>query len=80
MLLHNIVGGTILRKLKHSPTDFGWPPDPSFLFPYNKVQHGQRMREQIDLSHLDKLLWDRNYTLIVKYWPVFDERGIVVPV
>jgi hypothetical protein len=80
MLLHNIDGGTILRKLKHSPPDFDGPPDPSFLFQHNKVQHGSWMCKQLDISHLDKLLQDRIYALIMKYWSVFNKRGIFVPV
>jgi hypothetical protein len=39
-----------------------------------------QMGKQLDLSHLDKLLQDRIYTLIVKYWSVFDKRSIFIPV
>jgi hypothetical protein len=79
MLLHNINGGTVLRKLKHSPPDFDGPPGPLFLFQHNKVQHRLRTCKQLDLSHLDRSLRDRIYALIVKYWSVFDERGVFVP-
>ena len=51
-LLHNVDGGPVLRKLKHSP-----PPldvvDPSFNFQYEEAVHGDILRKCLDLSHLD---------------------------
>jgi hypothetical protein len=78
-LLHNIDGGPVLRKLCHPA-----PPldeiDPRFDFAFNEALHGERLRQQLDLSHIDSSLCDRIYTLIRKYWSVFDERGVWVPV
>ena len=78
-LLHNVDGGPVLRKLKHSP-----PPldvvDPSFNFQYEEAVHGDILRQRLDLSHLDKGLQDTIYALIRKYWSVFDDRGVFVPV
>lgn len=78
-LLHNIDGGPVLRKLRH-PT----PPldkiDPRFNFAFDKALHGEWLRQQLELSHLDSSLCDRIYTLIWKYWSVFDKRGVWVPV
>ncbi len=78
-LLHNVDGGPVLRKLKHSP-----PPldvaDPLFNFQYEEAVHGDVLRQRLDLSHLDKGLQDTIYALIRKYWSVFDDRGVFVPV
>jgi hypothetical protein len=38
------------------------------------------MCEQLDLSHFEKSLQDRIFAFIVKYWSVFDKRGIFAPV
>jgi hypothetical protein len=34
----------------------------------------------LDLSHLDTTLQQTIYALIIKYWPVFDNHGVFVPV
>jgi hypothetical protein len=79
MLLHNINGGPILRKLKHPP-----PPldvsNPWFHFPFDKALHGGRLREQLDLSHLDSSIQLAVTNLVKKYWSVFKKRGVWVPV
>ncbi len=80
MLLHNINGSPVLRKLKHPPPDPNGPANPLFLFAYDKAQHGKRLREQLNLSHLNQALRDRIYALVIKYWSVFDKRGVFVPV
>jgi hypothetical protein len=79
MLLHNINGGSILQKLKHPP-----PPldvhDPQFHFVFDESIHGERLREQLDLSHLDSSIQLAVLNLVKKYWSVFDKRGVWVPV
>jgi hypothetical protein len=79
VLLHNIEGGPVLRKLKHPPPPLG-VVDPMFSFPYNELIHGARLWKDLNLLHLDALLQQTVYNLIIKYWSVFDERGIFVPV
>ncbi len=78
-LLRNIDGSVILQKLKHPP-----PPlnvvDPIFLCRYNEATHGERMHRDLDLSHLEPHISDRVYDLVIKYWSVFDENEIFVPV
>jgi hypothetical protein len=78
-LLHNIDGGPILRKLKHPPPPLDIP-DPRFHFPFNKALHGRRLREQLDLSHLVSSIQLVVTNLVKKYWSVFDECGVWVPV
>ena len=78
-LLHNIDSSPVLQKLRHPP-----PPinkvSPSFDFQFDKTLHGARLRQQLDLSHLNDALQTRMYTLIQKYWLVFDKHGVWVPV
>jgi hypothetical protein len=38
------------------------------------------MRKDLDLSHLAPDLQTQIYALVVKYWSVFDDRGVFVPV
>ena len=77
-LLHNIDSGPVLWKLRHPP-----PPidkvNPSFDFPFDEVLHGAHLHQQLDLSHLDDALQARIYALVQKYWSVFNEREVWVP-
>jgi hypothetical protein len=79
VLLHNINGGTILRKRKHPA-----PPlddiDPRFFAVYNETAHGANLRKLLDLLHLNKSVQNHVYQLIQKYWSVFDDKGQFVPV
>ena len=38
------------------------------------------MRRDLDLSHLDTHVQEKIYALVRKYWSVFDEKGVYVPV
>ncbi len=38
------------------------------------------MRQDIDLSHLDPNIQEQVYSLIRKFWSVFDSKGVFVPV
>ncbi len=65
LLLHDIDGGTILRKLKHLPP----PLDvvyPEFHFPFDEAIHGECLRVQLDLSHLDPSIHLKVTALIKK--------------
>jgi hypothetical protein len=79
VLLHNIDGGPVLWKLKHPPPPLG-SVDPMFSFPYDESLHGARLRKDLDLSHLVVALQQTIYALIIKYWSVFDKRGVFVTV
>ena len=78
-LLHNIDGSPVLRKLQHPapPLD---ADDPSFTFTFDEALHGECLRQLLNLSHLNNALQDRIYGLVKKYWSVFDDRGVWVPV
>ena len=51
-----------------------------FSFSYDEALHGNRLRKELDLSHLDIKVQQTLYALVQKYWSVFDERGVFVPV
>jgi hypothetical protein len=78
-LLHNIDGGPVLQKLRHPA-----PPleeiNPRFDFAFDEALHGEHLCQQLDLSHLNNALQTRIYDLIKKYWSVFDDRGVWVPI
>ena len=78
-LIASVDGGSILRKLKH-PT----PPldvvDPSFNVQFDDSIHGEYLRKNLDLSHLDPATQNALTSLIKKYWAVFDESTYFVPV
>jgi hypothetical protein len=78
-LLHNIDGGVILRKKK-----FPTPPlnniDTDFNWTYLEELHGEKLRTDLDLSHLLPEQATTLLTLIKEYWCVFDERGTFIPV
>ena len=79
MLLHNIDGGPVLRKLRHPAPSLDESDDP-FTFPFSEDLHGNRMHKDLDLSHLAPNLQQQIYALIVKYRSAFDDRGVFVPV
>jgi hypothetical protein len=54
--------------------------DPSFSFSFDEALHGKTLCRNLDLSHLDTALQDTIYAMIRKYWAVFDNRGVFVPV
>ncbi len=77
--MHNIDGGPVLRKLNHPPQSLDIA-DLLFSFQYDESLHGACLRKDLDLSHLDTAFQQTIYALIIKYWPVFDDRGVFVPV
>jgi hypothetical protein len=78
-LLHNINGGAILRRTK-----FPTPPldadDPTFTYIYSDELHGDKLRSELDVSHLCPTDASALLNLIKEYWSVFDEHGTFTPV
>ncbi len=76
-LLYNIEGRLILRKLKHPlpPLD---EVDPKVYSTYDESKHGEQLKQDLDLSHLDPHIQEKIYALVKKYWSVFDKKGIFV--
>ncbi len=79
VILHNIDGGTILRKRKHPALPIN-KVDPSYFIPYNKAAHGAILRRFINLSHLPTGIQQQVYQLLQKYWSIFDNKGQFVPI
>ncbi len=79
-VLHDIDGGPILWKLRHPAPALNANVDPAFHAPVVPAMHEALMRKGLDLSHLDPALQDKICTIIWKYWSVFDEKGVFVPV
>jgi hypothetical protein len=79
-VLHNIEGGPILQKLCHPAPDLDGDVDLASHDSFVPVKHEDQMHKDLDLSHLDPHLQEQIYGLIRKYWPVFDEKGVFVPV
>jgi hypothetical protein len=79
-MLHDIEGGPILQKMHHPAPDLDGDVDLAFHAPFFPVKHDNQMRKDLDLSHLDPHLQERIYGLTRKYWSVFDEKGVFVPV
>jgi hypothetical protein len=77
VLLHNIDGHTVLRKRKHPPR----PINDAFNVLYDEALHGDKFRKEFKPS-----LWltaDQNEQvaqLIKKYWCLFDDTGLFIPV
>jgi hypothetical protein len=73
VILHNINGGTILRKRKHPA-----PPldeiDPLFHVPCVEVIHGPKLQKVLNLSRLDVSTRKQVYRLLQKKWSIFDKR------
>jgi hypothetical protein len=78
-LLRNVEGGVILQKLKHpaSPLD---KVDPLFFCTYVEAKHSKQMQGDLGLSHLEPQVRNHVYALVKKYWSVFDDNGVFIPV
>ncbi len=69
-----------MRKLHHPAPALDKDIDPAFYSPFIPVKHKEMMRKDLDLSHQDPDLHGQLYAIIRKFWSVFDEKGVFVPV
>jgi hypothetical protein len=51
-----------------------------FFSAYDESKNGEQLWQDLDLSHLDTQVQEKIYTLVKKYWSVFNKKGIYVPV
>jgi hypothetical protein len=79
-LLYNVDGGPVLQKLRYPMANLDGLIYPRFHSPFIHEQHKDLMWKQIDLSHHDPNFQGQVYTLIRKYWLVFNEQKVFVPV
>ena len=54
--------------------------DPSFNVQYDEALHGETLRKNLDLSHLDAGIRERVLALVQRFWCVFEKSTIFVPV
>ncbi len=73
-LLHNVDGGTILRKRKHPAPKLD-EINPHFHAIYDEKLHGQQLCKNLDLFHLEPSIRAKVYGLVQKYWSVFANKG-----
>lgn len=78
-LLHNIDGGTVLRKRKH-PARALDDIDPRFNNAFDPARHADKLRKELQISHLSPPQQKALTDLIKKYWAVFDDDGLFIPV
>jgi hypothetical protein len=78
-LLHNIDDEPILCKLKHPPPSLD-EVNPKFSCTHGKSKHGAQLKNDLNLFHLEPAIRNQIYALVKKYWPVFDDKGVFVPV
>ena len=78
-LLHNIDGGTILRKRRHPAPNLD-AIDPAFACSYDEAKHGERLKTELKISHLDDETQAAILALVRKYSSVFDYDGVNVPI
>jgi hypothetical protein len=78
-LLHNIIGGVILRKTKF-PQPLLDLCNPLFDYQFSDAIHGPILANVLNLSHLSPVNAACLTSLIKKYWTVFDEWGTFVPI
>jgi hypothetical protein len=78
-LLHNVDGGTILRKRRHPAPSLD-AMDPRFHAVYDEKLDGEQLRKKINLAHLNASLQSKIYKLLQQYWSVFSAKGQFVPV
>ncbi len=78
-LLHNVNGGPILHKLKHPPPLFD-EMDPSFFCAYDESTHFEQLQKDLALLHLKPHVRNTVYAILQKYWSVFNDKGVFIPV
>jgi hypothetical protein len=78
-LLHNINGGVILQKKKFPMPSID-SVDPEFNWEYSDKLHKEKLRNDLNLSHLSLEHAAALIAVIKEYWCVFDERGTFVPI
>ncbi len=78
-LLHNVEGGPILCKLNHPPPLFD-EMDPTFFCAYVESTHCEQLQRDLYVLHLEPHVRDKVYPIIQKYWSVFNDKNIFIPV
>ena len=78
-ILAEIHGGNILRKRLHPAPSLN-DIDDAFHDVYDESKHGEKLRSQLKIDHLPPEAQEQITALIKKYWSVFSDKGLNVPV
>jgi len=78
-LLHRTGGGRVIRKRLH-PSPRLDEVDEKFNVQYDEAKHGEKLRKELQIDHLTQDQQKQLTDLIKKYWAVFDDTGLFVPV
>jgi len=78
-LLHRTGGGKVIRKRLHPAPSLD-EVDQKFNTPFDEKKHGEKLRRELKVDHLPPDLQKDLTELIKKYWPVFDDNGLFIPV
>ena len=78
-LLHDVDGGPILRKRRHLMPSLD-DIDPAFNIAYDEQKHGEKLKKELKISHLPPDVQELVRALVIKYWAVFDDSGLHIPV
>jgi hypothetical protein len=78
-LLHNVDGRVVLRKKKFDTPALD-QDNPKFNYTFSETNHGERLKNELDLSHLSPKQGAWLAALIKQYWCVFDDRGTSISV
>ena len=54
--------------------------DPAFQCTFFEKEHGPKLDKELDLSHLSVGVHVQVRMLFIKYWEVFVDKGLLVPV
>ena len=80
VLLSNMDGGTVLRKRKHPSRSLD-DIDPTFAVEFDEARHGAKFKKDFKPSAwLSPAQNAAVANLVKKYWCVFDDTGLFIPV
>lgn len=78
-LLHRTGGGKVIRKRLH-PSPRIDEVDEQFNVQYEDARHGDKLRRELIIDHLTSTQQEQLVALIKKYWAIFDDTGLFIPV
>jgi hypothetical protein len=78
-MLHRTGGGRVIRKRLH-PAPTLDADDQRFYTKFDEAKHGDKLRRELKLDHLNPHQQQKLIDLVKKYWAIFDDSGLYVPV
>ena len=78
-MLPEVKAGRLLRKRKHNSPNLQYI-DPDFGEVYDENKHGEILRAELTISHLNTVQQSVITAVINKYWHMFSKKGVTTPV